>query len=145
MRAEKLKTYEVPGYAPRRNMENRYGFSAGEQLTGTYAGVGYDFNIHDTMILEGQGPIQDRSRENLAYTDMAIIAARKMLTEALDGGIPLPVDGCAARYDHLVSIDVVAPAGAWQDAWIAKQLDRRARSGWAGGIPAARLEALRGS
>ena len=28
LRAEKLKTYEVPGYAPRRNMENRYGFSA---------------------------------------------------------------------------------------------------------------------
>ena len=145
LRAEKLKTYDVPGYAPKRNLENRYGFSAAEQKTGTYAGVGYDFNIHDTMILEGQGPIQDRSRENLAYTDMAIIAARKMLTEALDGAIAPPMSdegGRAARYDHLVSIDAVAPAGEWRRAWIAKQLDRRARSGWAGGIAAERLEAL---
>ena len=145
LRAEKLKTYDVPGYAPKRNLENRYGFSAAEQRTGTYAGVGYDFNIHDTMILEGQGPIQDRSRENLAYTDMAIIAARKMLTEAIDGAIAPPMSdegGRAARYDHLVSIDVVAPAGEWRRAWIAKQLDRRAQSGWAGGIAAERLEAL---
>ena len=145
LRAEKLKTYDVPGYAPKRNLENRYGFSAAEQRTGTYAGVGYDFNIHDTMILEGQGPIQDRSRENLAYTDMAIIAARKMLTEAIDGAIAPPMSdegGRAARYDHLVSIDAVAPAGEWRRAWIAKQLDRRARSGWAGGIAAERLEAL---
>ncbi|MDE0333747.1 MAG: hypothetical protein OXI64_02220, partial [Defluviicoccus sp.] len=106
---------------------------------------GYDFNIHDTMILEGQGPIQDRSLENLAYTDKAIVAARKMLTEALDGDIPLPMDRFTARYDHLVSIDAVAPAGQWRDAWMAKQLDRRARSDWAGGIAPARLEALRGS
>ena len=148
LRAEKLKTYEVPGYVPRRNMENRYGFSADEQRIGTYAGVGYDFNIHDTMILEGQGAIQDRSRENLAYTDMAIIAARKMLTEALDGETAPPMcagNGGASRYDHLVSIDAVAPAGEWRGAWVAKQLDRRAQSGWAGGIASPRLEALRAS
>ena len=142
LRAEKLETYDVPGYTPKRNLENRYLFSATEQRAGTYAGVGYDFNIHDTMILEGQGPIQDRSLENLAYTDMAIVAARRMLTEALDGEIPLPMCDAGERYDHLVSIDAVAPAGEWQRAWVAKQLDRRARSGWAGGIAARRLEAL---
>ena len=143
LRAEKLKTYELPGYAPKRNMENRYGFSAAEQSAGTYAGVGYDFNIHDTMILEGQGAIQDRSRENLAYTDMAIIAARKMLTEALDGAIPLPMtEPAEARLDHLVSIDAIAPAGAWRRAWVAKQIERRARSVWAGGIAPARLRVL---
>ena len=145
LRAEKLKTYDVPGYTPKRNLENRYGFSAAEQRSGTYAGVGYDFNIHDTMILEGQGPIQDRSLENLAYTDMAIIAARKMLIEALDGEIPPPMcgaDGARARYDHLVSIDAIAPTGDWQRAWVAKQLDRRAQSGWARGIAPERLVAL---
>ena len=129
-------------------MENRYGFSADEQKSGTYAGVGYDFNIHDTMILEGQGAIQDRSRENLAYTDMAIIAARKMLTEALDGEIAPPMcagNADATRYDHLVSIDAVAPAGEWRDAWVARQIDRRAQSGWAGGIASQRLAALRAS
>ncbi len=142
LRAEKLRTYEVPGYTPKRNLENRYGFSAAEQKTGTYAGVGYDFNVHDTMILEGQGAIQDRSRENLAYTDMAIIAARKMLTEALDGAIPPPVCAAPNRYDHLASIDVVAPADEWRNAWIARHLDRRMRSRWAADLPAERLRSL---
>ncbi|MDE0056607.1 MAG: Rieske 2Fe-2S domain-containing protein [Defluviicoccus sp.] len=146
LREEKLKTYEVPGYTPKRNRENRYGFSAAEQRAGTYAGVGYDFNIHDTMILEGQGAIQDRSRENLAYTDMAIVAARRMLSEALDGAIPLPMaERAETRYDHLVSIDTIAPTGAWRRAWVAKQIERRAQSVWAGGIAPARLEALLGS
>ena len=76
---------------------------------------------------------------------MAIVAARRMLTEALDGGIALPMDRCADGFDHLVSIDAVAPAGEWRDAWIARQLDRRAQSGWAGGIASPRLEALRAS
>ena len=142
LRAEKLETYEVPGYTPKRNRENRYGFSAAEQRAGTYAGVGYDFNIHDTMILEGQGAIQDRSRENLAYTDMAIVAARRMLSEALDGAIPLPMTEGADRFDHLVSIDAIAPAGAWRRAWVAKQIERRAQSVWAGGIAPARLQTL---
>ena len=71
-----------------------------------------------------------------------------MLTEALDDEIPLPLDGAsgyASRYDHLVSIDAVAPAGEWRDAWIARQLDRRAQSAWAGAIGSPRLKALRAS
>ncbi len=47
---ERFNTYNLPAYEPKRNRTNRYGFDAAEQRTGTFAGVGYDFNIHDTMI-----------------------------------------------------------------------------------------------
>ncbi len=145
LRRERLKTYCVPGYRPTRNLENRYGFDPDEQRAGTYAGVGFDFNVHDTMILEGQGAVQDRTRENLAYTDMAIIAARKMLAEAMEDGAVLPMtgpDGAARRFDDLVSIDAVTGSEDWRTGWVDKQIARRAASPWAGTIAAPRLAAL---
>ena len=79
---ERLTTYDLPAYEPKRNRANRYGFDAAEQKTGTFAGVGYDFNVHDTMIIEGAGAIQDRTKEHLGYTDRPIIAGRRQLLAA---------------------------------------------------------------
>ena len=135
---EKGNTYALPDYAPKRNMENRYGFDAEEQKTGTYVGIGYDFNIHDTCILEGAGPIQDRTREHLGYTDKAIIAARQMLLAAARG----ENGGVASRnghYDDLVTIDCVTGSEDWRTGWIDKHLARRADSDWARKIPAVKL------
>jgi nitrite reductase/ring-hydroxylating ferredoxin subunit len=143
---ERLNTYTVPDYVPKRNMENRYLFSAEEQKTGTYAGVGYDFNIHDTCILEGQGPVQDRTKEHLAYTDKAIIAARQMLMEAAasSDGDALPAMPRGARdntFDDLATIDTITEPDDWRRGWIARQLDRRQASTWARGIEARKLAA----
>jgi nitrite reductase/ring-hydroxylating ferredoxin subunit len=140
---ERLKTYD--DYKPRRNMENRYGFSAEEQKTGTYLGVGYDFNIHDTVILEGAGAIQDRTKENLGYTDKGIVAARQMLLkaagEADNGALPmLTRDPAANRFDNLVTIETVTAHDAWRTGWVDRQLKRRADSPWAARIPAAKLK-----
>ena len=145
LRRGRLKTYSVPGYRPRRNRENRYGFDPDEQRTGTYAGVGFDFNVHDTMILEGQGAIQDRTRENLGYTDMAIIAARRMLIEAMEEGADLPMtgpNGAARRFDDLVSIESVTGSADWRTGWVRKQIARRAASPWARTIAAPWLAAM---
>ena len=145
LRREREKTYSVPDYRPKRNLENRYGFDAAEQRTGTYAGVGFDFNVHDTMILAGQGPIQERTRENLAYTDMAIIAARKMLSDAMTESASLPMcgtDGEAVRYDDLVTIDAVTAPEDWRTGWVKKQIDRRTGSAWSSKFYPSRLKAL---
>lgn len=145
LRRERLKTYSIPDYRPKRNLENRYDFDAAEQRTGTYAGVGFDFNVHDTMILEGQGPVQDRTRENLAYTDMAIIAARKMLSDAMEDGAEPPmtgVQGAANRFDDLVTIDAITGPDDWRTGWVKKQIARRAESAWAKTIAAPKLDAL---
>ena len=126
-------------------MENRYGFSAEEQRTGTYLGVGHDFNVHDTVILEGAGAIQDRTQENLGYTDKAIVAARQMLMKAageVDGGT-LPIvtnDPAANRFDNLVTIDTVTGPDDWRTGWVTRQLKRRAASPWAASITPAKLK-----
>jgi nitrite reductase/ring-hydroxylating ferredoxin subunit len=143
---ERLNTYTVPDYRPKRNLENRYLFSAEEQRTGTFAGVGYDFNIHDTCILEGQGPIQDRTLEHLGYTDRPIIAARQMLLAAAaapDGALPgLAREAAANRFDDLATIDTVTAPDDWRTGWIAKQIARRRASPWAGAIDPVRLGEL---
>ena len=138
---ERLNTYDLPAYEPKRNRANRYGFDAGEQTTGTFAGVGYDFNIHDTMIIEGAGAIQDRTLEHLGYTDRPIIAARRQwLAAARDpDAADLPALPGAGRYDNLATIDTIAAPDDWRTGWIAKHLDRRRASSWAAGIEAVKL------
>lgn len=138
LRRERLKTYE--NYMPRRNADNRYGFSAEEQETGTYLGVGFDFNIHDSVVLEGAGAIQDRTKENLGYTDKAIVAARQMLMKAAAeaGNAALPMAG-EVSFDDLATIDTVTGRDDWRTGWVARQLKRRADSPWAAAIPATKL------
>lgn len=38
--------------------------------------------MHDTMILEGAGTIQERTEEHVGYTNRPIIAARRTSTAA---------------------------------------------------------------
>ncbi len=138
---ERLATYEVPSYEPKRNRANRYGFDAAEQNTGTFAGVGYDFNIHDTLILEGAGAIMDRTKEHLGYTDRPVIAARRQLLAAArdPDAAELPALATSGRYDNLATIDTVTAPDDWRTGWIAKHLERRRASAWAAGIEAVKL------
>jgi len=140
---ERLNSYDVPSYSPKRNHSNRYGFNSAEQKTGTFAGVGYDFNVHDTMILEGAGSIQDRTKEHLGYTDRPIIAARRQLLAAVQDpeAAYLPALPSAARYDNLATIDTVCAPTDWRTAWIASHLERRRASSWAAKFEAEKLKA----
>ncbi len=68
---------------PVRGAHNRYRQDR-RSMGGAYSGMGDVFFAHDTFAVESPGPIHDRSRERLGTTDMAIVAARRMMLAAID-------------------------------------------------------------
>lgn len=118
MRAQRLETIELPDYISRKNKRNEYGYSAEEQATKTYTGMGMDINVHDQWACESMGSIQDRTREHLGTTDKGIVAYRRLLVQAIEAsqaGAPVPVRPDAAQASALTgppSIDGVASADA---------------------------------
>jgi phenylpropionate dioxygenase-like ring-hydroxylating dioxygenase large terminal subunit len=67
---------------PRRQAHNRY-LQRREDMDSSYLGMGIVFPAHDLFITESQGAILDRSEEHLVSSDVAIVRARRMLSEAL--------------------------------------------------------------
>ena len=115
MREQRLELYDLPDYMPRMNKSNNYGYDPEEQATRTFTGMGEDINVHDQWAVESMGPIQDRTQENLAATDVAIAAYRRMLREAIEstregsGELPVIGEGRDASTINPVTIDAVAP------------------------------------
>jgi hypothetical protein len=72
-----------PGYRPKRNKANRYLQDRESMKTWSFSGMGRIFNVQDTAIVEGSGPIVDRTKELLGPCDRAIIAARRQLLRAI--------------------------------------------------------------
>ena len=83
MLAQRLAMHTLPDYAPVTGAHNRYGFSAAEQNSRTYTGMGEDINVHDQWAVESPGPIADRTKEHLGTTDKAIMANRRQLLKAM--------------------------------------------------------------
>ncbi|MDP6174386.1 MAG: hypothetical protein QGF09_09485, partial [Rhodospirillales bacterium] len=85
----------TPDYRHIRNQANRYLQDREEMKTTTYAGMGSHFPAHDANVIETMGTIQDRTEEHLGTTDLAIIAQRRLLFEAIEeveqGNDPLHV------------------------------------------------------
>lgn len=137
MREQRLELYELPDYRPRVNKSNNYGYDPEEQATRTFTGMGEDINVHDQWVVESMGPIQDRTQENLATTDVAISSYRRMLRQAMEsaqGGsdaLPMIGEGSDVAAINPVTIDTVAPSDSWEDSWKASDGARRARSAWA--------------
>jgi phthalate 4,5-dioxygenase oxygenase subunit len=141
MRAQRLELYELPDYVPRKGAHNDYGFDAHEQAHRTYTGMGEDINVHDQWAVESQGPIQDRTRENLASSDKAIAANRRLLLRAIaaveKGEAPSP-RATAATITGPAAIDGIGPTETWQSYWPEVDAKRRAASPWARpGVPRA--------
>jgi phthalate 4,5-dioxygenase oxygenase subunit len=136
MRAQRLDSYSLPDYLPKKGRHNDYGFDAAEQAKATYTGMGEDINVHDQWAVESQGPIQDRTREHLASSDIAIAANRRLLMRAItaveEGRAPLmAVDAAAAqRLTGPATIDAMAPAATWQAHWRDAVARRRAGAPW---------------
>lgn len=137
---QRIRMYPPPDFVPLRNRSNNYGFSVDDQRENTYTGLGDDINIHDTWAWEGQGRIQDRTREHLSSLDRAIIAFRRMFLEvarrieagagreeALDG----VWDGGGGKRVGPPCVDLIAAAGAWTQRWRELEAERRRRSPWA--------------
>jgi phthalate 4,5-dioxygenase oxygenase subunit len=100
------------GFRLKRKRANRYGQDRGT-LDKTFTGMGASFNAQDAFATESQGSIQDRTREHLVTTDLAIAAARRLMLEAVDdvqaGRDPLGVVRTeeANSFAHLQSFDAL--------------------------------------
>jgi phthalate 4,5-dioxygenase oxygenase subunit len=66
-----------------RNASNRYLQDPHAMEVSNFTGMGEYFPAHDAFATESPGPIHDRSREHLGTGDVCIIAARKLLVDAV--------------------------------------------------------------
>jgi hypothetical protein len=137
MRAQRLALYTLPDYKSRRNRANDYGYDPREQRNETYTGMGRDINVHDQWAVESPGPIRDRTRETLGYSDRGVVAYRRMLSKAIAaeaaGGRPLMVlDRDEARaLTGPGTLDGILPDEGWQAAWRDIDARRRRAAPWA--------------
>ena len=80
----KVGTELGQGYKPTRTRENRYLQNREEMKSGqTFSGMGNYFPSHDLFAVETPGAIHDRTREHLATSDVAIVATRRMMLNAI--------------------------------------------------------------
>ena len=140
MRAQRLENHTLPDYRPVVGRHNDYGFDPAEQAKLTYTGMGMDINVHDQWAVESPGAIQDRTKENLCRSDVAIIAFRRMLRRALDEveagserpDLPMLVSPEQAhRIRGPVAVDAIGPADDWEGCWKERDAARRRASSWA--------------
>lgn len=140
MREQRLKEHSLPEYRPLKNRANAYGYDPQEQGTLTYTGMGLDINVHDQWAVESLGAIQDRTKEHLASTDIAISAYRRMLRDAIGkvnaspqdkSGIPMQGDDTAARaITGPVAVDAIVPTATWENTWTQTDIQRRQSCPW---------------
>jgi phthalate 4,5-dioxygenase len=116
----------LPGYRLIQNMENDFLIDRALQRSGeNYSGIP-GTNTQDFAVQESMGPIYDRTREHLGTSDLAIIAARRMLLKSVHqvqaGGDPI---GPFADASHVRPADLIIPEDApWQDAMQAELVMR---------------------
>jgi phthalate 4,5-dioxygenase oxygenase subunit len=136
MRNQRLKTYPAPEYKPIFGRSNGWGFDAEQQRRQTFTGMGFDINIHDQWACESQGPIADRTRENLGTTDKGIVLYRRLLVDAIRkseaGERPLMVldPAQASELSGPPAIDGIGPTGAMDDYWRRADENRRQQARW---------------
>lgn len=99
-----------------RNETNRYQQNRASMRTKSFTGMGFNFQAHDAFATESQGAIQDRAAEHLVSSDKAIVAARKLLLNAISdvqaGREPQHVirDAKVNRFPHLIVHSELVPA-----------------------------------
>jgi len=144
MRQQRLQAVDLPNYLPKAGRQNNWGFSAQEQMTRTYLGMGEDdINVHDQWACESMGAIQDRTREHLGTTDKVIMANRRVLLKAIEtvqaGGMPpgMADPELAQTLSGPDTVDGIAPADACEAYWREVAACKRAAAPWMQEAPAA--------
>src|SRR5262249_1558798 len=115
----------TPDYHMVQNRANRYQQDRESMKTWAFSGLGRNFVLHDTCATEGEGPIWDRTKEHLGYTDQAIVAMRRVMLKAIravqEGKDPAHVFRDRAQnatLDLFVRNDVVLPSSIdWRGYW----------------------------
>lgn len=109
------------GFRSVRNGDNNFMIDRQVQKYETFTGI-RGINVQDRAVQESMGPIVDRTKEFLGPADMAIVATRRLLEEAvntvLDGGDP---PGLAPTYYNLRSTEAVIPYDVdWRESLMSK-------------------------
>jgi phthalate 4,5-dioxygenase len=104
-------------YRKVRNITNDWMIDRQVQKTETFTGID-GINTQDHAIQESMGPIVDRTQEHLGSTDKAVIAARRVLLDAIktqqQGGEP---PGLGPSYYTIRPVErFLLPSARWQDA-----------------------------
>lgn len=122
----------TPDHKLTRNPANRYRQNRESMKTETFTGMGFNFQAHDAFATESPGPVQDRTSEHLVSSDKAIVAARKLLLNAIhdvkQGCEPQHVirDPQSRDVPHLVVISEAVPAATdWKQ--YAQKIARESR------------------
>ena len=107
----------LPDFRTKRNKSNDWMIDRQVQKYETFTGI-EGINTQDQAIQESMGPIVDRSGENLANSDMAIVIARRMLLDSAstvaDGGDP---PGTGDSYYNVRAIDAILPSDVdWRES-----------------------------
>ena len=114
-----LRSWITDDYSRVRNSHNDYLIDRELQRGLLYSGIqSVNAAEQDGCATESMGPIYDRSKEHLGYSDKTIIALRKMLLNAVrglaEGKAPPHVvrDERSADFSRLRSLKGVLPAGS---------------------------------
>jgi phenylpropionate dioxygenase-like ring-hydroxylating dioxygenase large terminal subunit len=101
-------------YTITRKRANRF-MQDRSTMNQNFTGMGPNFNTHDAFATETPGRIQDRTKEHLATTDIALAASRRQALRAIEdvraGRDPIGLVRNAEenRFPDMLSFDVVAP------------------------------------
>ncbi len=105
------------GFRSVRNMDNKFMIDRQIQKTVNFTGI-MGVNTQDRAVQQSMGAICDRTQERLGTTDRAIIAARRILLNAVkkvQGGSPAP--GADGAYRNVRAIEKVLPKNVdWFEA-----------------------------
>ncbi|HEY7167870.1 MAG TPA: Rieske 2Fe-2S domain-containing protein [Candidatus Binatia bacterium] len=121
---EKNRAELTPEYHLARNQANRYQQDRESMKTKSFTGIGFNFQVHDAFATESQGSIQDRTNEHLVLSDKAIVAARKLLLNAIndlkEGRDPQHVirDPARNRFSHIVVLSELVAASTDHKAYV---------------------------
>jgi nitrite reductase/ring-hydroxylating ferredoxin subunit len=105
-------------YRLARSADNRYQQDRASMANQSFTGMGFNFQAHDAFATESQGAVQDRTEEHLVTSDKAIVAARKLILNAINevraDRDPLHVirDARANSFAHIAVISEAIPAEA---------------------------------
>ena len=120
-------------YQSVRNATNNFMQDRESMKTQTYTGMGSGFQTHDAFATGSQGAIQNRTAENVVSSDIAIIAARKLMEKAIRdiqaGGEPPHVIRDPAQNDLsnlLVISDLLTGVNDWKG--YTRGLEKEARN-----------------
>ena len=133
MREQRLELYQLPDYVPRVGRHNDYGFDPQQQRTQTYTGMGEDINVHDQWAVESMGALQDRTREHLGHSDVAIRAFRNKLAKAIDACATSSSNAPGPVFDHAsqpFAVDAIGTTAELATYWRERERERRQATTW---------------